>query len=411
MEGMRLGTVVVAVLAIRAISAQTPQTDLKSLYEAGKWTALYTSAQAAKGNGNGLYSGAVAVVFNRDHRHAEAALRSVIKAAPRSQEAYEAYEWLIHLYLKAGQYQRLTKTVDEREAAFPQEAGREQEQATFAAYRGLPDQALETSRHSVLSHERDSIFMPLTVNGTRAEYFFDTGAGMSGISESEATRLGLKINETAATMGTTTSPITFRTAVAKNVVVGGFHFKNVSFAVLPEREPWTFLEPGKRGIIGLPLLVGFRTLRWYADGQLEIGGKSGPFDVAKSNMYFDDDHVVIESTVQQQRVLATLDTGAENTDLFAAFADQFASLLKEMGKKDSFDLQGVGGTETLEAVRLPDLKFTIGGRETVLSPARVLVHKSWRKCCGVNVGLDLLKQADSFTIDFGSMTLLLTGRP
>jgi hypothetical protein len=43
-------------------------------------------------------------------------------------------------------------------AAFSQQAAREQEQATLAAYRGLPDQALERSRHSVLSHERDSIF-------------------------------------------------------------------------------------------------------------------------------------------------------------------------------------------------------------------------------------------------------------
>lgn len=399
-------TIVVALLSILATET-TAQSDLKSLYDSRKWAELYTATRKAKAYG--LYRGAVAVVFNQNTRDAEVTLRSVIKSAPRSQEAYEAYEWLIHLYLKAGQYRRLTSVVEERWAAFPHKANREQERATLIPFRGLPDQALAKSRPSVLPHERQSIFIPLAVNGVPAEYFLDTGAGVSCVSESEAKRLDLQVSEKTGTMGTTTSATTMRTAVAKDVTIGGFHFKNVSFAVLAEKEPWTLLEPGKRGIIGLPLILGFRTLRWYADGPLEIGGKPGSLDVRKSNLYFDDDHLVIEATVLQQRVFGTLDTGAETTDLFAAFAEQFAPLLKAASKTDTLDLKGIGGTETLDAIAIPDLTFNIGGRETVLSPARVLVHKSWRKCCAVNVGLDLLRQARSFTIDFGAMTLALEG--
>jgi hypothetical protein len=228
---------------------------------------------------------------------------------------------------------------------------------------------LEKFHSSVLPHERQGIFIPLAVNG-------NTGAGVSCVSESEAKRLGLAINETAASMGTTTSSVTLRTAVAKDVNIGGLHFKNVSFAVLEDKEPFSFLEPVKRGIIGLPLILGFRTLRWYADGPLEIGGKSRSLDVHKSNIHFEDDQFVIETTVQQQRLLGTLDTGAETTDVFAAFAEQFASLLKQTGKRDSIDLKGIGGTETLDAIAIPDLMLNIGGREAALSPARVLVHKN-----------------------------------
>ena len=405
---MRKKTAIAVLLATLASSAMaSAQTDLKSLYESRNWAELHAATRTAKRNG--LYRGAIAVVFNQNSRDAEVALRSVIKSAPRSQEAYEAYEWLIHLYLKAGQYRHVTSVVEERWAAFPQKPDREQERATLAPFRGLPDQTLAKSRPSVLPHERQSIFIPLAVNGMPAEYFFDTGAGISCVSESEAERLGLRVTETTGTMGTTTTATTMRTAVAKDVTIGGFHFKNVSFAVLPEKEPWIFLEPGKRGIIGLPLILGFRTLRWYGDGPIEIGGKPGSLDVRKSNLRFDDDHLIIEATVQQQRVFGTFDTGAETTDLFAAFAEQFAPLLKATGKTDSLDLKGIGGTETLDAIAVPDLTFNIGGREAVLSPARVLVHKSWRKCCAMNVGLDLLRQARSFTIDFGAMTLALEG--
>ena len=170
------------------------------------------------------------------------------------------------------------------------------------------------------------------------------------------------------------------------------------------------MEPGKGGIIGLPLILGFRTLRWFGAGRMEIGGKSEPLDVTKSNIHFEDDQFVVEVRVRSEQVLATLDTGAENTDLFAGFADQFTSLVKETGKRDFYELQGVGGTERIEAITMPALTLGIGGRDTVLSPARVL-HKGWRKCCAVNVGMDLLKQARSFKLDFGAMTLALEGNP
>src|SRR5690348_15162429 len=113
MEGMRRVTVVVTLFSILAIET-TAQSNLKSLYDSRKWAELYVATRKAKGNG--LYRCAVAVVFNR-RRDAEVAFRSMIKSAPRSQETFEAYEWMIHLYLRAGQYRQLTSVVDERSAA------------------------------------------------------------------------------------------------------------------------------------------------------------------------------------------------------------------------------------------------------------------------------------------------------
>ncbi len=271
-----------------AIPASANNTDLKSLYDARRWAELYEALKHVK-DPHALYRGAVAVTFNNNPHEAENILRSVIKSAPRSDEAYQAYEWLTHLYLYSGQYQRLISNLEERWAAFPNKSELPQERTAMAGFRGLPDQVVTQHHPSTLRHENGSIFIPLTINGVSATYFFDTGAWPSVMSESEAKRLGLTINDTAGALGTMTSAkVGFRTAVAKELVVGNTHFGNVSFVVFPDdQEPWSVLSPGRRGILGIPILLGLRTLRWSKNGRVEVGFKSAPFDLRKSNLYFD----------------------------------------------------------------------------------------------------------------------------
>ncbi len=208
------------------------------------------------------------------------------------------------------------------------------------------------------------------------------------------------------------SSIGFRTAVAKQVMIGKLRFRNVSFAVFPDnQEPWSVLPPGRRGIIGIPILVGLGTLRWAKKGTVEIGYRPEPLDIRKSNLLFDNDHLAVSATVEKRDVLATLDTGAETTDLYKPFADAFASLLERSGKKDSVEVRGVGHAEAFDAVTIPELKIQLGGFETVLRPAHVLLKSIGAKCCVGNIGMDLLKQAPSFSLDFTAMILRVGSDP
>ena len=155
------------------------------------------------------------------------------------------------------------------------------------------------------------------------------------------------------------------------------------------------------------MLVGFGTLRWIRKGTLEIGDRPEPLDIRKSNLVFDNDHLAVTATAGGRNVLATLDTGAETTDLYKPFADAFASLLEQNGKKDSIEERGVGHTEAFDAVTMPELRIQLGGFDTVLSPAHVLLKSIGANCCIGNFGMDLLKQAPSFSIDFRAMILRL----
>lgn len=380
--------------------AQTSGNDDKTLFAARDWTGLQR-AQAP------LYRAAFSIAFNQDSAAAEKLLRSVIKAGPHSEDAYQAYEQLSHLYLRTGQYRRLMDAMEARWRAFPEKKeDRRNEESFLGAFRGLPDQSTEHSEPSRVPHESDSIFIPASINSRSATYFFDTGAAFSVVSESEAKRLGLTMNGVTSTSHTMTSDASFRMAVAKEVRIGRTVFRNVSFGVLPDsREPFSKLPEGRRGIIGIPLIVGMRTLHWIRNGDLEIGQESKPFDLTQSNLYFDDDHLVVTSSFQSQKMLATLDTGAETTDLLSGFARQFAGFLAANGKKATREIRGIGGAENYEAVTVPEISLRIGNVETYLRPAQVITNEAGAKCCAGNFGMDLLKQGRAFRIDFGSMRL------
>ncbi|HEV3061754.1 MAG TPA: aspartyl protease family protein [Vicinamibacterales bacterium] len=386
------------------VAQRSPAPSLRALYDAKKWAELQEALSKAKGHD--LYRGAVAVTFHQGPLQAESHLRSVIRAAPKSEEAYEAYGWLSHLYSYSGQYQRLVSALDARWSAFPGRPGEDQERAEVAGFRGLPDQVTVSVLPTTLRHEEHSIFIPLSVNGKAATFFIDTGAWPNVMGESEAKRLGLRIAAASGSMGTMTNRTSFRTAVADELVVGGVRLKNVSFTVLPDDgEPWSLLPPGRRGLIGIPVILAFRTLRWGEDGTVRIGERPASFDVRKANLMLDNDHLAVSVRLEGRTVFGAVDTGAQGTDLFRELAVQFPSIL-ESGTRGSTQVRGVGGAESYASVTLPEITFEIGGIQATLRSQDVLMSRGIRSYIG-NFGLDIFQQGRAFKFDFTAMRLEL----
>ena len=375
--------------------------ELKSLYQAHYWAELREAVRSQKSPP--VYRGIVAAVYG-DDRRAESILKGVIRSRPQSDDAYQAYEWLAHIYFRTGQYGRLIANMEARWAAFPKNSELLKERNVMAGFRGLADQTVGKPRRSTLPHEAGEIFIPVTINKIPSTYFFDTGAWVNCMSESEAVRLGLTIHDAGGTLSQAAgAQIGFRTAVAPELTVGDIHFKNVSFAVFPDdQEPWSGLAVGRRGLIGIPIILGLKTLRWSQDGTVEIGAKQRALRDERTNLFFDDDHLAIVGSLGSSRILATLDTGAEGTDLYEGFAKKFAALT-EGGKKDITEVRGVGHAENFDSIALDEVKLRIGGGDVVLRPAHVLMKQLGAKCCVGNFGMDLFKQGRAFKIDFGAM--------
>jgi hypothetical protein len=144
---------------------------------------------------------------------------------------------------------------------------------------------------------------------------------------------------------------------------------------------------------------------------MAIGMRPTRLDIRKSNLCFDDDHLVITAGFQDRKILASLDTGALTTDLYETFAKEFATLVSNSGKKDSTEVRGVGNAESFDSITLPELTFAIGGTNAILRPAHVLLKQIGPKQFVGNFGMDLLKQTPGFKMDFGAMKLELEPNP
>ena len=363
-----------------------------------------------------LLRAAVASAFNQT-QVAERLLEEIVQRRPGSDSARKARMLLSRIYLRSGRYQQLIANLDAWARSFPGDSDLTKEKADMEKFRGLPDQRSGPRSPSTLPHGPANDFAaPASINGKPVAYLLDTGAWMSVMNEAEVKRLGLTILSTEGMLGDASGQVVkVRIAVAHDVMLGSISFQDVSFAILPDVEPWRSMEVGRGGILGIPVLLDVACLRWTRGGNWELGC---PLQVAgdsrasraSSNLVFFQNHLLLATSTGGTRVFGNLDTGAETTDLNANFATQFAEAIKQKGTKDSTSIAGVAGSVSIESVTLPDVHFDIGDTPVTLRPAHVTLQKNAAmggRCCIGNVGLDLLLQTGALTIDFTTMTLRL----
>jgi hypothetical protein len=383
----------------------SPSEELKSLYDAHQWFDL--NDKRRNNPEPALCGGATAAAFARASE-AEELLHAVIAADPKSPEALQACDWLSHLHIQTGQFEKLAAIQQTLLQNFPASPEVRRKRSTVASLLHLPNQRTLRSGFATTRHD-GGVFSPMTINEQPAVYFFDTGAGLSAMSESEARRLGMSIKDGGGKMGTSTGHQTsFLTAVAERFQWGDLQLRNVSFAVFPDsQEPWKDLPEGHRGLIGIPVLLAAQRIRWSQDGLLEIGAASPARTERRPNLCFDEDQLIAAITVQRREIWMRLDTGAVETEFWKGFTEAFPDLIRTAGRKQVKEVHGIGHAEEVESVALPVLEIVLGGMNVPLRPAIVLMNQPGPKRCWGNIGIDALKRASAFEIDFRTMTLAL----
>ena len=349
----------------------------------------------------------------RNQPQSERLLLRIVRSQPASEEARQAHDLLSRIYLRTGQYRRLLENLDQWSRSFPNDP---QVPKDLEQFRGLPDQINGPRRVSNLTHGPEKDFnAPILINGKRAAYLLDTGAWLSVMTESEAKRLGLPVRASAGLlMESSGKGVNIKTAIAKDLKVGSTVFHDVSFAILPDVEPWRSMPVGRAGIIGVPILLHLGCIRWRQDRSWTLGCAPARNDSAPPNLVFYKNRILLSSLADKDQVFMTLDTGAETTDLNTNFAQQFAGQIQRQGVKDQTSVIGAGGTSVIESVTLPAVDFSIGGGMVSLRPAHVTMQNNpamGGDCCIGNAGLDLLLQTGALTIDFSSMSLRLRVTP
>ena len=397
--------VLVVVLNGCPIHSQTPD-PFKTAFERNEVFVLRDAV--SKGFAPLLYQGAAAANAN-DVSTAESDLHSVIQKAPASGDAYAAHDLLGNMYFRNGMYREGYSEIVAAARLRPKDSDAESMLSIVTALNALPKMAVVESTPTRMAIEPDSTFLPLKANGKDLAFFFDTGANISVIGESEAKELGIISKPVEGKMGDASGQGVsgVKLAVISDLRIGGLHLQNVPFIVIADaEEPWNQLPKQRHGIIGIPVLIAMHTLRWSPAGTFEAGFPSKAASPKNGNMLFQNSNPVIDVVADGQHLNFTLDTGATDTDLNPAFAKALPSIMKG-GKPESHSIEGLGGSVASSSILLPSVTFSIGGKDVILKPAHVFTEHGNGLWAAGNLGKDLLKQARAFSLDFGAMTLHL----
>ena len=347
------------------LQAQVSPSTFEDLVHQRRWNELRMAA--AQDSNAGFYRAVAAAVFNDPE--AESLFKQVIQAEPSSEHVYDVYNWLANIY------QSLAVTIASLSSAkhveaFPDKKAIDSQKQEDAPYMNLPDQENGSRIPSTFHHDGHSLPAPATINGRHVEFFFDNGSDLSCISEDEAKRLGMTSPNSVGALWTMTESVGFHMATAKDVTIGGMHFRNVSFAVFPDnRPPMSLVSMDIAGLLPATMVSYFR---W-----VECTLKSGiaRFCANAQSHLRDMGHHVVHPTFQRETIWTSFDSGATTTDIYAPFARRFPDYLQQHGKTGNNQIIGLGGSENYEAIDVPELLLQIDGKNLTLRPAHIMTKR------------------------------------
>ena len=243
------------------------------------------------------------------------------------------------------------------------------------------------------------------INGQEISAVVDTGANLSVVSKSIATRLGLQLIEGAGSVATgSRESIPVRLGVAREANFAGITFANVVFIVLDDAQLAPIPGYQIEAIIGFPVLRDMGRVRFGRDETItpEVPAQ-GPL-TGGSSLWLSGNDLFVEMAFNDIPVAVLLDTGAAKSALSPFFVelhrDLFSALVPKTVRKG-----GAGGITEQKVVSWPNVRASIGSSSVFVREIVVETDESKdvsAKNFGV-LGQDVLRAFDSYTLDFDHM--------
>jgi predicted aspartyl protease len=278
----------------------------------------------------------------------------------------------------------------------------------------VPRQQLQKAADTRVQLKRDNgglLNVPVTVKGQQHELVFDSGAGLSVVSETYAQKLQLKqVSDSTVQIesGITGLATPVKLAVCEKLAIGNIQVAHAVFLVFPDSA----LSFGGgvykiNGIIGFPIIRDFGTLT-FTDQTLLTIPKARVRQQVKPNMIIDGLKPVIYLTWQGQELPYTFDTGGDKTKLSDNFFNRFQPLVEAQGTPVERQAGGTGGSIMLKGYEIAEFTFLCHDKPVTLKNLFISqqpIATNGKVYYG-NIGQDLIKQFRTMTISFEDAFIL-----
>ena len=403
---------------ILCLAARTQTSSLEELYKTHQYFALRQEVNRRTDDRSPaflFYRGLVANRFNR----LEESIRYLTsyRETKDQDKACDAYEILADDYLKTYRYAQAAEmykaqlTVCNDTLSEEERADIKNSYGLWKALENVPAQTISVNGQTRLQGTRDKaklLNFPVEVGGTRMDFVFDTGANLSTITASTASKLRLKIIEAAVSVGSSSDiKVNSKLGVATELKLGNITLRNVVFLVLDDKSLF-FPQVNYQinGIIGFPIIEAIGSVTIARDDVLTTG--YGQPSASEPNMALEELKPLVQATVGGEKMIFLLDSGAITSTFYPAFFKAREKEIVKTATRRKIHLGGAGGSKEVQAYFVKNLEMTIGGKTARLVKAEVIteaVNDDSREFYG-NLGQDVIKQFDKMTLDLKNMQLV-----
>jgi predicted aspartyl protease len=287
-------------------------------------------------------------------------------------------------------------------------------QKIWQSLKGQPAQSIETFSTIMIPTVKDKAGLLTTTviaNGTTSDFVFDTGAGISCITESSAKKMGINIlpDNNIFVESFTGQENKVLIGIAPQIKLGELTIHNTIFLVYPD-SAFTFANGAYviNGIIGFPVAKELGTITIEKD-KLTFS-KNGKSYNQEKNFFVDQLRAIIMLTYKGKTYPYNFDSGANTSLLHKSFYLAFKNYLDDNGSLSVRTASGAGGEEiSKEVLVLIDQEFYLNSQSIKLK--KLEVNKNdygvYGKVDYGNIGQDVIGQFKKVTLSFDHSYLKL----
>ena len=248
-------------------------------------------------------------------------------------------------------------------------------------------------------------------NGTSAHFVFDTGAGISCITESIAKKMGVKIlpDNDVSVKSFKGQENKVRIGVAPEINVGELKIHNAVFLVYPDKA-FSFADGAYviNGIIGFPIVKELGTITLEKD-KLTFS-KELESDINERNLFVDELRAIVMLQYKGKTLPFNFDSGAKVSLFNKAFYETFKTELDQIATRETVKASSAGAEViSTDVLVLKDQPLLLGNK-TIQLPKMEIDPNDYGVYGEVNfgnIGQDVLGQFEKVIISFDNNYLKL----